>query len=329
MKRIVLSTTLTFAAVTPFALQGADYPDDLNRFSFGPRFGLNYKGDFHNNPVNPGPATGGADHFYNDGYVRLDSSGDAGGLTSNWGYQNASQVVGNTMQFHAIQSSGAASTTDNPQYGGELVYQRVLGFLSPDSSSCWGLEMGFGYTDIDLRQNQSGTVPVTTDTYQLNGVNPPGPGYNGSFNGPGALLGDTPTRGTSFASLATRDKLSGSLFSFRLGPFIEWHFTHKLSVSGSVGLTLAPTRLDYDFSETTALAGGGTLVASGHSSQTKLLYGPFVGAAIHYDFTRNWDIYVGAQFQNLTDMEQSVAGRSARFDPGATVNLTAGARWSF
>src|SRR5580698_4129649 len=116
MTRIFLATTLTFAAVTPFALQGADYPDDPNRFSFGPRFGLNYKANFHDtasyfNNVNPGPAAGGSNHLYNDGYVRVDQSGDAGGLTTYWGYQNPSQAVANAMQFHAIQSGGSRSAT--------------------------------------------------------------------------------------------------------------------------------------------------------------------------------------------------------------------------
>jgi hypothetical protein len=333
MKRIILSTTLALAA-TPFAMHGADPLDNPNRFFLGPRFGMNFKADFHNhasyfNAVNPGPAAGGADHTYNDGYVRVDSSGNAGGLTWNWGYQNSSQVAGDTMQFHAIQSSSSSSATDNPQYGAELVYQRVIGHLPFLSSGCWGLETGFGYTDLDLRDNRSGTVPVTTDTFPLNGVLPPGAGYNGTFVGPGALLGDTPTRTTESAALTSNQKLSGQMFSIRLGPFAEWNFTHKLSLDASVGLTLAPTMVDYDFSETGSLAGGGTFEANGHSSKTELLYGPYVSGMLRYDFTKSWGVYVGAQFQSLTDLEQSIGGRTARLDPGATVYVTVGASWRF
>src|SRR5436190_17264130 len=106
MNRILISTTLTLAAVTPLALPGADFPENPNRISLGARFGMNFKGDFHNNAgVNPGPAAAGADHRYNDGYVLVDSSGNAGGMTWYWGYQNASQVVGDSMQFHAVDSS--------------------------------------------------------------------------------------------------------------------------------------------------------------------------------------------------------------------------------
>ena len=333
MNRFILSTTLTLAA-TPFAMHGADSSDSLNRWSLGPRIGLNFKADFRNsasffNPVNPGPAAGGADHTYDDGYVLVDSSGNAGGLTWNWGYQNASQVAGDSMQFHAIQPGGSSSTTGDPQYGVELVYQRVLGNLPAALPGSWGLEIGFSYTDLDLRSNTRGTASVTTDTFPLNGVLPPGAGYNGTFAGPGALLGDTPVRTLGSATLTSRQKLSGQMFGIRLGPFAEWHFTPKLSLAASVGLTLAPTMVDYDFSETTSLAGGGTYAASGHSSKTSLLYGPYVGAMLRYDFHKSWGVFVGAQFQSLTALKQSAGSRTARLDPGATVNVTAGFTWRF
>ena len=87
MKRILLSTTLTLAVATPIALIGADMPQNPNRLSLGPRFGMNFKAAFNNSAayvggVNPGPASGGADHTYNDGYVLVDSSGNAYGIHS-------------------------------------------------------------------------------------------------------------------------------------------------------------------------------------------------------------------------------------------------------
>ena len=331
MNRIILSTTLVLGA-TPLVMHGQDSTDDPNRFFFGPRFGMNFKATFQNNSsylgqVNPGPAAGGANHTYNDGHVLVDSSGNAGGRTWNWGYQNASQVAGDSMQYHSIRSSGSTSTTGDPQYGGELVYQRVIGRLPFLPSGCWGLEAGFGLTEINLQDNRSGSVGVITDTYALNGVLPPSAGYNGTFAGPGALLGDTPTRTPGSAALTSNQKLSGQLFSLRLGPFAEWNITSKLSLDASVGLTLAPAIIDYDFSETGSLLGGGTYAASGDSSKTKLLYGPFVGAMLRYDFTKHLGVYIGAQFQNLNDLEQSVGTHSARLDLGATAYGTVGVSW--
>ena len=242
------------------------------------------------------------------------------------------------MEFHAVQfdsPSGSANNnvTDDPQFGAELIYQRVIGRLPFLPAVRWGLEGAFGYTDLDLRGKSSITGPgtATIDTFPLNGVLPPGPGYQGTFEGPGTLLGDTPTRTTTagIASMTSNQKLSGQLYSIRLGPFAEWNFTPQLSLAASVGLTLAPTSVDYDFSETTSMTGVGTFVASGHSSRTELLYGPYLSAMLRYDFNPSWGVYVGAQFQSLTDLEQSIGGRTARLDQGATVYGTVGVSWRF
>ena len=342
MNRIVLSTTLTLAAASSLSVRGADSLDNPNRLSLGPRFGFNFKADFRNTPapfprnaaVNPGTATGGVDHTYDDGYVRLDSSGNASGLTWNWGYQNASQVVGDTMQFHARQPQtgfGPSSQRagDDPQYGLELTYQRVIGTIF--SSAHWGLEGAFGYTDLNLRAQRSGvgSSALITDSFPLNGVLPPGAGYNGTFAGPGALLGDIPTRSIARGTLSSREKLSGQIYGFRFGPFAEWNLTPHVSLAASVGLTIAPTSVDYEFSETTRIAGGGTSLAVGHSSKSDVLYGPYVGAMLRYDFTERCGIYVGAQFQNLSALQLSSGTRTARLDQSATIYASVGATWKF
>lgn len=334
MKRI-LSTTLALAAVSPLALLGADAPENPNRLSLGPRFGLNFKADFKNSGgfktpgVAPGLAVGGVAHTYNDGYVLVDSSGNLGGLTTFWGYQNASQVVGGGMEFHAIAASGPSTARDNPQFGAEFIYQRVFGSLPTALPGRWGMEAGFGYTALDLRNQRRGTVAVTTDTFPLGGVLPPAPPYNGTFAGPGALLGDTPVRTTTFATQSGQHKLSGEMFTLRVGPFAEMNLTPKLSLAASVGLTLAPTSVDYDFTETDTLASGVGFTSTGRSSKSKLLYGPYVSAMLRYDFNQSWGIYGGAQFQNLTSLEQSTGGRSGRLDPGTTVYVTMGVTWKF
>jgi len=336
MKQIVLSLTVTLAAAAPFALHGEDLPENLDRLSLGARFGMNFKADFRNNTAfraaggsaaSPGAATGGVDHNYDDGYVRLDSSGNAGGLTWNWGYQTASQVAGNTMQFHATQagtpsSPGLSDATDDPQFGTELTYQRILGRL-PVTSGLWGFETGLGYTALSLQGDSSASRvdTTTTDTYQLNGVLPPSAGYNGTYTGPGALLGDTPTRASasSTTTLNTHEKLSGNLYSIRLGPFAEWELAHKLSLAASVGLTLAPASVEYDFSEVTTTSAGVTTVAGGHTDKNTFLYGPYVGVTLRYDFNPGCGAFVGAQFQSLNDLEESVGGHTGRLDQSATV----------
>jgi hypothetical protein len=334
-KKISLSVALTLIVVTPLTLLSAERAENSNRLSIGPQFTFNYKANFQSTAsnFNPGPATGGANHTYDDGYVLVDASGNFGGLTTNWGYINPTQVVGaglaNGMEFRSIQPSGSSSVEDDPQYGFEIIYQRVLSALSETSPGIWGFQVGFSYTDLDLDGNDRGTTPVTIDTYPLNGVLPPPAPYNGTFVGPGTLLGDTPVRTLGSAALIRDQKLSGHLFNFRLGPFAEWEVTPKLSVSASAGLTLAPTKLEYDYSETVTLSSGPSFASSGHASTTKLLYGGYVDARLRYDFNESWGAYVGAQFQSLNSLQQSAGGRSAKFDPGATIALSAGITWQF
>lgn len=343
--------TTTFAwfltALTPLTLaaQSNGPSENPNRFSLGARIGFNFKADFSRNgggaasTSNPGPATGGGvDRTYDDGYVRVDSSGNDGGLTWNWGYQNAGQVVGDTMEYHSTQTTSPSAIrgeTDDPQMGLELTYQRVLGKLGSSGNARWGIEAGFSYTDIGIKASQGGqTVGTTqiTDTYALNGVLPPAAPYNGTFGGPGPLLSDSPTRVSSGATgtLATQDELSGSLFGIRLGPFAEWDLGKRWALTLSGGFVLAPTTLDYNFTDTTTPSGGGGSVTTrGSSSDTEVLYGAYASCLLNFALNERWAIYGGGQFQYLTDFETSTAGHTARLDAGTTAFAVLGVRFSF
>src|SRR6266850_1931008 len=97
-----LHSTLIVAAalivVVPAALL-ADEPV-TNRFTFSARFSLNIKAKFQNVgsvlPASPRTTPDGANYNYDDGYVLTDVSGNFGGQTWNWGYDdNVSQISGN------------------------------------------------------------------------------------------------------------------------------------------------------------------------------------------------------------------------------------------
>ena len=94
----------------------------------------------------PGPPISGVNHDYDDGYVRVDVSTNAGGLTWYWGYDNSSQVPGD------------------------------------------------GYIYFHRRYVTNCTL--LTDKYSLAGTTPPPPPYRGTYNGPGPLIEDLPTRST-------------------------------------------------------------------------------------------------------------------------------------
>jgi len=328
-----------FAAVTPVLAQQAD-PDlfkipNANRFSLGARVGMNFEATFSASRSRPGPPTGGVDHNYDDGYVRVDSSGNAGDLTWNWGYQNAAQVVGDAIEYHVIDlprlPSSISTSGDEPYYGLELVYQRLAGTFM--SGGGWGFEAAFSYTDLDFRDTRSGIGPATllTDRFALNGVLPPRPPYRGTFNGPGSVIGATPGRTVTDETGAFRSEnhLDGPMFGFRFGPFIEWNFNRRFSVVLSGGLSLAPALLDYEFEEDVVLESGLTRSARGTTSKSDLLYGNYIGGVVRFQITEQWGVYAGAQYETLNEWEASVNNRTAKLDPGSTFYGVAGVTFRF
>ncbi len=78
-----------------------------NRLSLSARFGFNISGKFKGignglftvPAPNPRRTLDGDAYNYDDGYVLTDSSGNFGGETRYWGYDDsASQILGNTVQ---------------------------------------------------------------------------------------------------------------------------------------------------------------------------------------------------------------------------------------
>ena len=91
-----------------------------------------------------------------------------------------------------------------------------------------------------------------------------------------------------------------------------------------MGLTLAPASAEYDFSEITTTAAGVSTLAAGHTEKNTFLYGGYAGVTLRYDFNPCAGAFLGAQFQSVSDLEQSIGGHTARLDQTATVYGTLG-----
>src|SRR5512137_2216574 len=120
----------------------ADLETEKNRISLRGNALFGVKAEFKNlggfpRQTDIGSAVSGVDHLYDDGYNRVDASGNADGSTWFWGYQNANQLTdGNSIAMHSAVGSGNSSlkvSEDVPEGGLELVYTRELG----SSSSYW------------------------------------------------------------------------------------------------------------------------------------------------------------------------------------------------
>ena len=80
----------------------------------------------------PGPEVGhGIDRTYDDGFIWVDSSGNAGGSTWYWGYDHSSQNLGGFLQFH-YQLSPTELLTDTYDLGG------IMAPLAPYSGTFEG-----------------------------------------------------------------------------------------------------------------------------------------------------------------------------------------------
>src|SRR5205085_6169665 len=116
-----------------------------NRLTLSARFGFNIAARFKGVSTIPAPIVArttskGDPYNYDDGYVLTDISGNFGGQTWYWGYDDSSrQISGNSilLSHNALaQGAGSVTTKDDPGYGAELVYRRLL----PNRE---GLQVGF------------------------------------------------------------------------------------------------------------------------------------------------------------------------------------------
>jgi hypothetical protein len=323
-----LTLTLTACVWTPNLRAGDTDSDQFNPnwFSLGPSLDLNLNVRFKDRPVATG--SGAAQGGYTDGYVNEDSSGNAGGMTWNWGYQNASQVQGNTLTLHGAASTSmngdSLSQDGNPQLGFDLAYGRDLGHVL---GGTWGLQAAFDFTDVSISDNQPFTGETTSSSvvYSLGGIIPPQAPYSGSFNGPGPLISDTPIGSSSSSqaiSLAGQRTLDAQVYALRMGPYYELGLGKRWATRLSGGLTLAlvDTKLSYN---------GGSLVGSGSSEGTDFQAGAYVEGLVLYSLTQHLSLFAGAQYDYLGTCDRSAGIESAQLDMTGAVSILIGAQWSF
>ena len=333
LRGIILPAALLAATISPARARGEN---SRNRFSINSRVGFNISADFKNlggfpAQSNPGPATGFVDRFYDDGFHRVDSSGNTNGTTWFWGYQNDSQLPGNDTLVMNSSSAPASGTlrgvSDDPQLGAELAYFRVLG---EDRAYRWGIEVAAGWLDITFDENRTLTSPVTrtSDAYALNGVEPPPPPYAGEFAEPGPSIGALPTRTVSTlpdAAVTTGQySLEARAYSLRLGLRYESPFNDRVALQFGGGFSGAFVDSEFRFRERTMVTGLGEVSRVGAGSESDTVFGAYVGAGVTAHLTQRLVVFAGAQFEHLSDFNQQTGGKEAEIDFGNSIFVTIG-----
>jgi hypothetical protein len=329
MKTRILCVRLCLASslvtVTASAQPNEVEKDPTDRISVSYRPGFNIKMELKNlgRPgVAGGPSVTGLS--YADGFVRPNSEPNDLGLSWNWGYQNASQVVGNNIVMTGSQRGNLASgREDAPANGVELSYNRRLGHWG---KSRWGLEGALNYTDVDISKNSTpaGSV-LTAHAFNLGGQLPPVAPYAGSPDGPGILISGTPTT----AALNVHSKLDATVVGLRLGPYLELPLGERLAVSVSGGFALAWVDSDLSFQEEVSVGGAQGVTRAGTGSNSEWLPGWYIAGNLSVKLSHSTSVFAGVQFQDVGDHFVRALDKEVKLGLGDSIFLTAGLNFSF
>lgn len=318
--------------------------DWTQHVSAGAFVGFNVSAKFNENGVfNVG--NNAAKGIYDDGYVRTDDTGNAGGYTGYWGYNNSSQFnsTKQTLSFDSATSfTGAGSSEDRGVFpGGEISY-------GGDNFWNWkrlhvGWDAGLGIVPISLKGNSSisdANVNQTVYTYNTGGIFMPSAPYQGGPSGSGE-----PIISTAFTTSSTNGvgQISGShsldvlFFALRLGPTLRVDLTRHFALDVGAGPALGIVTGYYRYNETityTAADTGQSISAnnSGRFETTAITYGGYINAMLSYriqDVTGPADVFLGAQYMPMTEAKFSQGGREADLNLKGQIYLTAGLSWPF
>jgi hypothetical protein len=305
-------------AASTFMRSPSDTDDWTRHLRVGALVGMNISAKFSMNGTFGVSGNNPAQGIFDDGYVRVDNTGDVGGGTTYWGYDNASQLNGTTLAMHAATSFSANSDTkaDGGAFPGfELAYG--------DNISDWkhariGWEAGFGLLPIKITDNSamSATVNQSTYTFNVGNVIIPQAPYFGNPSGSSVVIPDTAsaTNQTLTAGTVTgTHALDVMLYTLRLGPTLDWDLSRRVGLSLGAGPAVGIVSGDYKYNEVIT-AGGVSANNSGKIGGTDFVYGGYANALVMYHVVDHGDIYAGVQFMPMSNATIGGGGREGQLN---------------
>lgn len=298
-----LLAVLLVAASTLGAAESAAFRWHLD---VGPTYWTRTKLTYGANGVVDPSTAAKTDRTYDDGFNKVDASGNLGdgtatGLpsrTGNFGFISDSQVdlKAGTLALHRTSALGglyrdAGNTAERPSW--QVNLRLSLADVKLDRRD-WGVEAGLDWARF--KDASSGpvaaSVRVLTDTYALGGVVPQRAPYSGRFSPlPGdQRIGDTPTRSiaTVAGTLNGSRSFSAKTTVFRVGGWWELKRSaivepepeeDKWSIFLRGGLAFSSTKVNFSVDEqpqANGIAAGQRVVVAGSGSRSNV--GLFLGA---------------------------------------------------
>jgi len=336
---------LSLPALAALALvaapRGQAYDDWMRNLRVGAwiAFGVNadfsLSGSVPVSGVNPG-ATGvhGVDHVYDNGFVRVDQTRNAQGYTSNWGYQDASQLSGSDLVYRATRSFTTADferKEGGPQVGLDVAYGWTLGFWG---STRIGVEFGFGLLPIDLSDSRTltGSLHRTVHSFDTGGILLPQAPYSGGASGVGPVIRDV---ATALPDETVAGEVRGSrvidawLYDLRLGPQLYRELGGRWAVSGGAGGTLGIVAGEYRFNERVVVEGIPGASNTGGIGRTAVNWGAYANAMLLFHTNPEADFYIGVQWMTLGETRFGDGNREGRLRMGSSLQVITGISWPF
>lgn len=286
----------------------------------------------------PGPAgVKGVDHVYDDGFVRVDQTGNAGGLTSLWGYTSSSQYdsAAHTLTFHNTQSYSAAenSQIQNPaSFGLDLAYGGQFASLL---GGAVGWESGFGWMPISIQDAHpvQAVFDRVVQSFDTGTILLPQAPYNGGAGGQGPLVHDLatalPNQAAIGGTITGTRKLELTLFVIRLGPTLHWELLHWLGASIGAGGAVGVVDGSYRLNETLNFADGSTTTSSARYGKTATVLSGYASATLYFHLDSKADLYLGAQYLPLGRETFGFGASQAELNLGSNVQIMGGINWPF
>jgi hypothetical protein len=308
--------------------------------------GLHAANPYKHSPAGNGELTTSADRIYDDGFVSMDPATDLDSLTWYWGYDTASQydAAADTLSFHLsggrqltrtiTQNDAANWDEDTDSAGVAVTAGRRLGtLLGLPVEICAGLQGAWGMgADVSGRLYSEAYVEksfTTIDTYALDGVVPDAAPYVGTYDGPGALIPNTPTyrtqqvTGTRTWSAATEVDMDVDLALYEcwIGPRVSAEITQRVGafICPSLSLVLVDMEAERDEEFSAQYRDGSRKLISqwrDSASEQDVLFAVGLNAGLRVGLGGAWHADLSGSYSWATDdAEVAVGPNTVIIDP--------------
>lgn len=291
------------------------------------------------------------ERFYDDGFVRLDSSTAIDGLTSHWGYENASQVdvAGDTIRFRATGFESIRNdmhTFSNPPSASsrERSLAPVLQFNARHKRETSGFRPGLSvlfswnpvrfdrqWTDFSLLQTREDFRTEWTDAFNLGGFGSlvPSAPYAGEPDSPGFLLENLPDSRTMVTvPIGLEEALVGNRVTTRfradhttlsLGPTLTHELNPQWNLEAGIGVSLHWLRWSARQNEqwTATQEGTRTVISEWNdaSSGNRILAGAYLQIAAEWmPDDKPWSIQGMLRLDRGQSMSRQIGPSQLRYD---------------